>query len=276
MRALVVRVAPAESELAADELWALGVVAIEERDDPDGVTSELWTSLGDDTATIEEALGTFRWPWRFEDVDESVTDAWRLHAEPTWIADDLVVYPSWRPAADFGTPLAIGIDPGATFGMGDHPTTILTMRAMRDVVRAGERVLDVGCGSGVLAIAACRFGAAHADAIDISPAAVPTTTENAVRNGVAARITASTTPLAAIDGHYDVVVANILAPVLIELADDLARCVAPGGTLIVSGILAARHGHVLDALAPLHQTGRADLDGWTAITLARDTTPLTD
>jgi len=268
VQALVVSVACDDVEVASDELWSLGVVAIEERAGIDGDTVELWTSLGDDTAAVAEALESMRWPWRFEEVDEAVSDTWRLYAEPTWIDDDLVVYPSWLPPADFGDALAIGIEPGATFGMGDHPTTVLSLRALRDVVHPGAHVLDVGCGSGVLAIAACLFGAAHADAIDISPAAVPTTTHNAQWNGVADRIDASTTPLAEIDGTYDVVVANILAPTLIDLADDLRRSLAAGGRLVISGILASSHQHVLTALAPLEAIARADLDGWTAITLA--------
>jgi len=268
VQALVVSVARDDVEVASDELWSLGVVAIEERAGIDGDTVDLWTSLGDDTSVIGEALATMRWAWRFEEIDESVSDTWRLYAEPTWIADDLVVYPSWLLPADFGDALAIGIEPGATFGMGDHPTTVLSLRALRDVVHPGAHVLDVGCGSGVLAIAACLFGAAHADAIDISPAAVPTTTHNAQWNGVADRIDVSTTPLAEIDGTYDVVVANILAPTLIHLADDLRRSLAAGGRLVISGILASSHQHVITALAPLEAIARADLDGWTAITLA--------
>ena len=269
MQALVVSVDRDDVELAADQLWSLGVVAIEERAHADGDTIELWTSLGDDVAAVGTALRSLRWTWRFEEVDEAVSDTWRMYAEPTWIADDVVVYPSWLPRADFGDALAIGIDPGATFGMGDHPTTVLSMRALRDVVRAGTRVLDVGCGSGVLAIAACLFGAEHADAIDISPASVPTTSGNAEWNSVADRVAVSTTPLADVDETYDVVVANILAPTLIDLADDLLRSLARSGTLIISGILAERHQHVLDALIPLAPIARADLDGWTAITLTR-------
>ena len=269
MQALVVSVGRADVEVAADELWALGVVAIEERETASGETVELWTSLGDDKDSVSAAIESLRWTWRFEEIDEAVSDTWRMHAEPTWIADDVVVYPSWLPIAEFGDALAIGIEPGATFGMGDHPTTVLSMRALRNVVQSGSSVLDVGCGSGVLAIAGCLFGAAHADAIDISPASVPTTIHNALWNGVADRVTVSTTPLAEIDEVYDIVVANILAPTLVDLADDLRRCLAPTGVLIISGILAERHQHVLDALGPLAPIARADLDGWTAITLAR-------
>ena len=279
MLALVVTVAADDAEVASDELWAMGVVAIEERVTgqmrSDGTEEvELWTSLGDDADAIATELTALRYHWRLEEIDATVSETWREFAAPTWVADDLVVYPAWQTdvldasdASEHHEPISIAIEPGATFGMGDHPTTILTMRAMRAVLATGDAVLDVGCGSGVLAIAACVLGAASAIGIDISTAAVPTTLANAECNGVSDRITVSTTPLADVDGTFDVVVANILAPALIELSSDLRRVVAPGGALIISGILAAHHDHVLKSLAPLRSTDRIDLDGWTAVTL---------
>ena len=267
MRALVLTVGSADAELAADDLWALGVVAVEERAGASG-TTELWTSLGDDVA-LDESLRHLRWPWRLEVVDDAVSETWRAFALPTWVEDDLVVHPEWVDPGVATGAITIAIEPGSTFGMGDHPTTVLSMRALRRVVVTGCRVLDVGCGSGVLAIAACHFGAAHCVGIDISPAAVPTTEHNARINGVADRVGVSTTPLAAIESTFEVVVANILAPALIDLAADLRRALAADGTLIISGILAERHQHVLDALLPLRVVAREDLDGWTAITLRR-------
>jgi ribosomal protein L11 methyltransferase len=135
-------------------------------------------------------------------------------------------------------------------------------------------VLDVGCGSGVLAVAACVLGASSARAIDIAPASVAITRANAEANGVGNRIEVSTTPLAEVDGQFDIVVANILAPTLIDLAEDLTRVTAQGGALIVSGVLADRHEHVEASLHPLQRTHRATLDGWAALTLRRtDTIP---
>ena len=267
MRALVLTVARREAELAADDLWALGVMAVEERASADAGSIELWTSLGDDGPSLTETLRHLRWPWRLETVDEAVSETWRNFALPTWVDDDLVVHPAWVDPGDVDAAIAIAIEPGSTFGMGDHPTTTLSMRALRRAVVPGDRVLDVGCGSGVLAIAACRFGAAHAIGIDISPAAVPTTEHNAAINGVSDHVRVSITPLAEIDAMFEVVVANILAPALVALANDLRRVLAADGTLIISGILAERHQHVLDALAPLRVVGREDRDIWTAISL---------
>jgi ribosomal protein L11 methyltransferase len=129
-------------------------------------------------------------------------------------------------------------------------------------------VLDVGCGSGVLAVGACVLGASEATAIDISPASVPTTEANAAVNGVAGRVRASITPLSQIERTYDIVVANILAPVLIDLSDDLRRVVAPSGVLIISGVLVGHHQHVEEALRPLRTKSVTTHEGWAALTLA--------
>jgi ribosomal protein L11 methyltransferase len=272
MLALVVSVPAVEAELASDALWALGVVAIEERDSVIPTQDhlvELWTSLGDDVAAVRRATGGFpaRWRWRLIEVDEAVADTWRVHAVPTWVETDLVVCPAWvsfDPPADVQV---IRIEPGATFGLGDHPTTVLALRALRHTVFDGATVLDVGCGSGVLAVAAALFGAARVDAIDVSPAAPAITDQNAAANGVAGAVSASTTALADVDGPYDVVVANILAPTLIELAPQLQRVTSPSGVLIISGVLADRHSHVEEALAPMRSIDR-DVHGvWAAITL---------
>ncbi len=265
MRQLVVTVDEADVELASDALWGLGVVAVEERAGENGLV-ELWTSIGDD-ALDSDVLLPQQWPFRLVEVDEAVADTWRQFAEPVWVEADLVVRPAWVP---FEAPIGVTmlhIEPGATFGMGDHPTTILSLRAIRRLVQPGCTVLDVGCGSGVLAIGACVLGASSAVGVDIAPAAVPVTIANAFANGVAERIEVSTTDLADVDGTYDLVVANILAPTLISLAGDLQRVLAPGGALVISGILTVAHEHVLAALAPLHVVATDEMDGWAAITL---------
>jgi ribosomal protein L11 methyltransferase len=265
---LVVIVPRAELELASDALWGLGVVAIEERDG--GVEDvELWTSLGDDAALIRSATAEFPAQWRCRDVvlDLAVADTWRAHATPTVIADDLVICPAWVESTFQPDVTVVHIEPGATFGMGDHPTTVLTMKLARPHVHPGTTVLDVGCGSGVLSVVACVLGASSAVGIDIAPAAVAVTQANAQANGVGDRVSVCTTPLAEVDGRYDLVLANILAPALIELAPHLRRVLAPRGTLIISGILADNHQHVVHALAPLAVVRTATLDVWCAIEL---------
>ena len=268
--ALVLTVPGSETELAADALWALGVLAVEERggDGPEDHFVELWTSLGDDAASVTAAAEGFpaRWRWRLVDVDDSVADAWRAHAGATWVADDLVIVPAWLDVDTAGA-RAVHIEPGAAFGLGNHPTTVATIRAMCTALFDGAVVLDVGCGSGVLGIVACVLGAARVEAIDISPAAVSATQDNAARNGVAGRVHPSTTPIGEVDGSFDVIVANVLAPTLIEMSADLRRLLAPAGVLVISGVLADRYDHVVDALAPLQVIDVDRLEGWAAVSL---------
>jgi ribosomal protein L11 methyltransferase len=266
--ALVLTTTAHEAELASDALWSLGVVAIEERIAGDMV--ELWTALGDDSEGVWDAATErlARWTWRFVEIDESVADTWRAHAIPVVIAADLVICPAWVEFDPDPGVTVLRIEPGSTFGLGDHPTTMLSMRALREALFDGASLLDVGCGSGVLAVGACVLGASRATAIDISPASVSVATANALANGVSDRVEVSTTPLVDVEGTFDIVVANILASTLIELADDLRRVVALSGVLIVSGVLADRHDHVEAALLPLRRTRRATLDGWAVVTLS--------
>ena len=274
MLALVVTVPATEAELASDVLWSLGVLAVEERDPGAGTEDhlvELWTSLGEDVEHVTGAAEAFpaRWRWRLVEVDESVADNWRAHAVPTWIRDDVVVVPAWIEAEVPTATTIVRIEPGETFGMGDHPTTVLTARGLLDVLEPGDRVLDVGCGSAVLAVLAALRGAGDVVGVDIHPACVPVGSANADANGVADRVDISLRTLDELDGPFDVVLANILAPVLVELAPELVRLVAADGTLVVSGILTTRHDHVVAALAPLRVVGDHRVDGWCALVMSR-------
>lgn len=265
---LVVTVPVSEAELASDMLWGLGVAAIEERGADEGFV-ELWTSIGDDHDTVVREAEAFpaRWRWRVVEIDPSVADSWREHAVVSWVERDLAIVPAWLSPELPDDVLRLDIDPGATFGLGDHPTTVLSARLLRSALWPGATVLDVGTGSGVLAILAARLGAPFVRAIDIAPASVAVTHANAARNDVAGEIDVSNTPLAEVEEPADVVVANLLAPILIALAPELRRVTRPAGTLIISGILAADHEHVLAALRPLHAVATITKDGWAAVQL---------
>jgi ribosomal protein L11 methyltransferase len=276
MLALVLTVPANESELASDVLWALGVAAVEERGAESGDAPaiedrfvELWTSLGSDVDAITRAADGFpaRWRWRTVDIDPAVTESWRAHAVPSWVDRELVIVPAWLDVEIAPTVSRVDIDPGAAFGLGDHPTTILTLRLLRKVWWPGATVLDVGSGSGVLSVVAAQLGAPYVEAIDISPAAVEATNDNARRNGVAGIVSVSTRPLTSVDEPFDLVLANLLAPVLLELAPALRRVVSPSGELIVSGVLDGKYGHVLDALAPMQLVETVTREGWAALLL---------
>jgi len=158
----------------------------------------------------------------------------------------LAIVPSWHePPAGH---VAIRLDPGVAFGTGTHPTTRLCLAWLERELSPGARVLDYGCGSGILSIAACALGAGEVLGIDIDPQAVAAARANAGRNGVAARYTGADGDLPA-DARFDLVIANILANPLVVLAPALAPRVVPGGRIVLSGILERQAGEVAAAYA---------------------------
>lgn len=153
--------------------------------------------------------------------------------DPIRVSDRLWIVPSWHEAPDPGAVNLI-LDPGMAFGTGSHPTTRLCLEWLEREVQAGDSVLDYGCGSGILAIAAARLGAAHVAGVDIDPQAVEAARANAERNEVIAQFADSAAPVA---GEYDLVVANILSNPLRVLAQAICAHVKSGGRLALSGIL---------------------------------------
>jgi ribosomal protein L11 methyltransferase len=186
-------------------------------------------------------------------ADEDWAEAWKEHFHVERYGKRLVVAPSWRRHEALADDIVIRLDPGMAFGTGQHETTRMCLEALEDAVRPGDRVLDVGCGSGILAIAAAKLGASEVYAVDIDPTCVRITSENAAANGVSIQSGAGTLgdawPFAPPPSGFDVVAANIIAPAIIEMAADLHGTLRPGGILIASGILTDRRGEVLEALA---------------------------
>ncbi len=269
MRVVTLTVPTEAAELAADRLWSAGAQAVEEREaDDDRV--ELRTSLGNDDRVAARRLGAMPvgWTVAFVEVDERPAETWREFARPIVVSERLVIRPAWQDGGGADGALDVAIEPGGSFGLGDHPTTRATAAVLDDLVRPGHSVLDVGCGSGVLAVIAGLRGAERVVAIDIAEPARAATVDNARRNGVADRVEASTTALGEVDGTFDLVAANILAPTLVAMAPDLRRVTAAGGRLVISGVLTDGYDHVLTALAPMQVVARRDVDGWSAVTLA--------
>lgn len=176
---------------------------------------------------------------------------------PIEVGRRLWIGPSWhQPPAGRAS---VRLDPGLAFGTGTHPTTRLVLNFLEKHIRGGESVLDYGCGSGILAIAAAKLGAARVDGVDVDPQAVETASENARANGVAVHAALPEELPAAI---YDIVVSNILAQPLIELAPLLAARTAPGGRIALAGILQSQAGEVAAAYTPwfdLRSTGSEDV-----------------
>lgn len=177
---------------------------------------------------------------------------------PVSIGARLWIGPSWH-EAPAGVAAAVRLDPGLAFGTGSHPSTRLVLGLLERTLRGGESVLDYGCGSGILAIAAAKLGARQVDAVDLDPQALEATEANARANGVAVRVAA---PEALPAARYDVVVSNILAQPLMLLAPLLASRTAPGGRIALSGILQDQARAVAQAYADWFEIAASAQEGW--------------
>lgn len=206
-------------------------------------------------AALRELLDAPALQPRFEDVaDRAWEREWLKDFKPLRFGERLWVCPGGQtPPPEARDAVLLWLDPGLAFGTGTHATTALCLEWLDSATLAGARVLDVGCGSGILAIAALLLGAEGAVGVDIDPQALLATRENAERNGVASRL--AVRPADAPWGadaaeRYAVVLANILAEPLIELAPRLAAATLPGGTVVLSGLLTEQAAAVTAAFAP--------------------------
>jgi ribosomal protein L11 methyltransferase len=213
--------------------------------------------------------------------EEDWAEAWKEHFPVLLVGRRLVIRPTWREHDGAPDDVVISLDPGMAFGTGLHPTTRLCLAFVEDLADrdliAGARVLDVGCGSGILAIAAALLDATSVVGVDTDPLAVETTLKNAALNGLEGQITARTGSLSLKDGAatYDVVLANLIASVLIDLAEPLAAAVRPGGVVIASGIFVDREEAVREAFeaAGLHVVGAKRETDWVALEAHRARKP---
>jgi ribosomal protein L11 methyltransferase len=209
---------------------------------------------------------------RVREVDDAEwAEGWRAHYVPQRIGR-VVVVPSWmaeEPLTSGEAPIIL--DPGMAFGTGLHPTTRGCLMLLQTIRPIPPNVLDVGCGSGILALAALRLGAEHAVAIDTDPLAVEATRANAARNGLAERVKVSVGSLVAhASERFGLVLANLVAAVLVEFAEPLADHLAADGPLLASGIFEARAAEVQAALesAGLGVVERRDDGEWVSLRLA--------
>ncbi|MEO8438219.1 MAG: 50S ribosomal protein L11 methyltransferase [Chloroflexota bacterium] len=202
-------------------------------------------------------------------------DAWKAYFPVMRIGRRLVIRPTWRRHRRSAGDVVLALDPGMAFGTGLHPTTRLCLAAVEGLadrgVLAGSRVLDVGCGSGILAIAALKLGAAAAFGLDTDPIAIEATLANARRNKLVRRIRAHVGSLPSGEPAFDVVLANLIAGLLVPLAEPLRDELRPGGVLLASGIFVDREGDVRAAFeaAGLTVTGRTAEGDWVALEASR-------
>lgn len=190
---------------------------------------------------------------------------WMDNFQPIACGERLWVVPSWLPAPN-ETAINLKLDPGLAFGTGTHPTTYLCLSWLDRVISGKEQLLDFGCGSGILGLAALKLGAAHMDGIDIDPQAMTATRNNAELNGIASTAYSVTTTAQDLKSEYDVVVANILAGTLCDLHKPIISHVKPGGKLALSGILSHQAEEVRSHFVPDIQFDPIEeKDGWVCL-----------
>ncbi len=242
-----VDVNPDEAEDAGALLFELGATGVEQRDATtlvrgrDGKVTLVasFDNDGDARGTLSELPATWS-PRVTEVVGDGWRDEWKKHFEPFPLGGGLVVRPPWRSYHPEPGEHVLLLEPGRAFGTGLHETTSLTAALLTEFFELYrmKSVLDVGCGSGILGLVALVRGAARVRAVDIDPEAVAVTRENAARNGMAERVEVDTTPVHDLAELYPAIVANIEAATLVQLAPPLVARLAPGGLLVLSGILA--------------------------------------
>ncbi len=282
---LNIHVPSAGIDLVCNELAELGSegVTVEERDldtfvvpDPDEIPPEnyqikAYFPQNEKQADLEELVrDRLAWlgplvpgllPLTIESrpvQNEDWAEGWKQHFSAVHIGKRLIVKPTWEALTPVADEVIVNIDPGMAFGTGTHGTTRLCLEALANLYETPPhppRVLDVGTGSGILAIAAAVLGAQRVLACDIEEESCRTATENAKINEVLDRLEITGAPLETLEDGFDVVVANILAEENIRLGTELTTRLAPGGTLILSGILQEKEALVTRAFAAFNLTG---------------------
>lgn len=294
---LIIKTDAAHAELLSDILIEQGALSADIHDaavdtadeqtlfgEPGEICGEIWqnaevSALFDQEADIDAVVRNLTEiaqlgnppSYRLERVEEQ--DWVRLtqsQFDPIQISTRLWIVPTWHQSPD---PAAINLilDPGMAFGTGSHPTTKLCLGWLDQHIHDGDTLIDYGCGSGILAIAALKLGAHHVTGIDIDPQAIKASEENALHNHCNSStfefVAADATQAVQWPGQADIVVANILANPLIMLAPLLSKLVRPGGRIALSGILSGQTDDVNSAYQPWFEMNIArDLEGWMLLT----------
>ncbi|HSH45052.1 MAG TPA: 50S ribosomal protein L11 methyltransferase [Longimicrobiales bacterium] len=266
-----------QADLLTEGLFALGGTAVEEEGDllttyiaePADVDGFL-TTAADRLAGIAGAEPEMLWRWQ---EDEDWSRRWKEGLEPHRVGRGIMVTQPWNSVEGEGDDIVITIDPATAFGTGEHATTRGALALLESAVRDGDRVLDVGAGSAILAIAAVRLGADSVLAVEADPDAMGNARENVERNGVTERVDLVNARVDEVwledhRGAYDVVAANVLSGILVPLLPGLAGALAPGGALILGGILESEAPMVLDAARGAGLTAERELvegEWWTCL-----------
>jgi ribosomal protein L11 methyltransferase len=289
---LTVAVPPDASEGLTNLAWELGALGVVEEENPAGRARlrAFFPGAADSEAIVKsvdvylgalQSLGFARAdaPALATVADTDWAEAWRAHFAPLAIGRRLLVAPPWEAPPDSEGRLVLTLEPGRAFGTGQHGTTAGCLEMLETIVERARpaRALDLGTGSGILAIAAARLGVPHVLAIDSDPDAVASAVANVERNGLAGRVTCEAADAAALRATpAPLVLANLLAAAHRTLAPSYGRLVTDGGMLVAGGCLDGEADEVTTALAScgFQRQAARSIDGWT--TLACEHAPLRD
>ena len=202
--------------------------------------------------------------------EEDWANSWKAYYKPTRIGKHMMIVPAWEDYTPLPDDIIVTMDPGMAFGTGTHETTKLVIELLEKYVKAGDHMLDVGCGSGILAICASKLGARSCFACDIDPVAVRVAEENVTKSGQTNIVCKQSDLLKQVDlsnGKYDIVCANIVADIVIRLSDDIEKYMKKDALLLASGIIVERENDVIEALERrnFHVHEKITENGWCAI-----------
>lgn len=269
---VAIDVEPDEVDEASGRFFELGAEGVEERDEGTlvkGAAGKVTLVASFPTKAKAEAAKKKTKDARIEElVGDEWRDAWKQHFKPFRLCEGVWVRPPWEEHVARRNEKVLVLEPGRAFGTGLHETTRLVAESIAMMKRglAATSVLDVGTGSGILALVALALGAKDAIGIDNDPDVIAVATENAARNGMEKKATFSATPLAKVKGKFGVVLANIEADVLIAMHKQLRAHLAFGGRLVLSGILEARESDVRATFGK--PISRVSLGEWVALVYA--------
>lgn len=277
---VAVDVEPDDADVMSATLFELGAEGVEERDAttlvkgaPGKVTLVASFASHEDATSAVAEIDPGLNPRLEEVVGDAWRDAWKEHFRPfaitSAVGESIVIRPPWESYAEKPGERVLVLEPGRAFGTGLHETTSLVAGALQSHSGelTGKPILDVGCGSGILALVAIALGASHARAVDNDPDAVEVTRENAIRNGLEEQVTTDTASLESMGERFPVVVANIEARVLVPMAPALGARVQPGGLLVLSGILVPQKEEVCAAYASFVLEDAPSKGEWVALVL---------
>ena len=207
--------------------------------------------------------------------EEDWANSWKAYYKPIEIGERIVIVPAWEKYDAPADKLVVRMDPGMAFGTGSHETTRLVIGLLEKYIKDGQRVLDVGCGSGILAICAAKLGARECKAYDIDPVAVKVARENVKDAGLSARVSCDTSDLLrGVDrtgGAYDVICANIVADIIIRMTPDVGQLMGENTVILASGIICERADDVIECFEEhgLYVVERIEENGWCALAVSK-------